>query len=709
MKPAVAHAPSQPPLVFRDGFGDRRRVTGATPADNVDVLYVRSELAEVPSFEFALRERASRLAQFRHPLFAGVKNVERLGNRSATMVVVSETIEGVRLSDLLATSFPLEIHAVLYLLRQLVQAVAALHKFAPEAAHGAIGPERIILTPDARLVVVEHVMGAAIERLQFSHEQYWKELRVAFPRPAVLLKNDQRTDVTQIGIVALSLILGRLLHPDEYPASIGEIVASAWTVSVQGGTESVPPDLRTWLARAVQLDARTGFGSAIEAETALDSMLGDIDYPAAAEALTTFLTEYHQLVGEPVPLALPKRTATPKLVAAVTPPPAPAPLTPAELVTPVATAASAERPASSASTMRIAPLETRPVASPSAPRTAASTLSLRPGPQSREDDRPHRLWSAGWVRAAAAAMLVVLVGGGAVAVWRYFTPAAAAVGTGRIVLDTTPAGAEVVIDGQAAGTTPVTLTLQAGVHTVNLRSAGTTRTIPVTVIAGTEVAQYVELPKSGPLPGQLQVRTEPAGARVTVDGVLRGSSPVTVSDLAPGPHIVALESDGGSTKQTVTVEAGTTSSLVVQLTPQGVPLSGWIAVSAPSAVELYEDGLLLGSNQTEQLMVAAGTHQLTIVNDTLGYRSTRSVTVAAGKVSPIKIDFPKGTIAVNDTPWAEVWIDGEKLGETPIGNVPVVIGSHEVMFRHPDLGEQRHLVTVTATTPAKLSVDMRKP
>jgi hypothetical protein len=275
-------------------------------------------------------------------------------------------------------------------------------------------------------------------------------------------------------------------------------------------------------------------------------------------------------------------------------------------------------------------------------------------------------------------------------------------------MDTTPAGAEVVIDGKASGSTPVTLTLPAGAHAVELRGGGATRTLSVTVVAGTEVAQYVELPKSGPMPGQLQVRTEPAGARVTVDGVARGASPVTVGDLTPGPHVVVLDSDGQSSKQTVTIEAGATASLVVQLTPQGVPLSGWISVSAPSAVQLYEDGRLLGSSETDQLMVAAGPHQLNIVNNTLGYHSTRNVTVAAGKVSSIKLDFPKGTLAVNATPWAEVWIDGDKIGETPIGNLPVVIGSHEVVFRHPDLGEQRHLVTVTATAPAKLSVDMRK-
>src|SRR5438552_129568 len=44
MEPAVAApVPSQPPVVFRDGFGERRRVTGPSEADNVDVLYVRVE------------------------------------------------------------------------------------------------------------------------------------------------------------------------------------------------------------------------------------------------------------------------------------------------------------------------------------------------------------------------------------------------------------------------------------------------------------------------------------------------------------------------------------------------------------------------------------------------------------------------------------------------------------------------------------------
>jgi len=93
---------------------------------------------------------------------------------------------------------------------------------------------------------------------------------------------------------------------------------------------------------------------------------------------------------------------------------------------------------------------------------------------------------------------------------------------------------------------------------------------------------------------------------------------------------------------------------------------------------------------------------------TLGYRVARTVQVPAGRTAPIKVEFPNTTIDINAIPWAEVWIDGEKVGDTPIGRLAVSIGPHEIVFRHPDFGEQRHALTVTLNTPARLSVDMRK-
>jgi hypothetical protein len=174
---------------------------------------------------------------------------------------------------------------------------------------------------------------------------------------------------------------------------------------------------------------------------------------------------------------------------------------------------------------------------------------------------------------------------------------------------------------------------------------------------------------------------------------------------------VVLTSDAGSVTQSVTIEAGTTSSLVVPLAAaarESAPQSGWISVSSPVDVQLFENGRLLGSSQTDRIMVPTGAHQIDLVNDTLGYRVTRSVQVASGKVASVPIKLPMGSVAINAIPWAEVWIDGTKAGETPIGNLPTTIGSHEIVFRNPEFGEKLQVVTVTLTTPARLSVDMRK-
>jgi hypothetical protein len=55
-----------------------------------------------------------------------------------------------------------------------------------------------------------------------------------------------------------------------------------------------------------------------------------------------------------------------------------------------------------------------------------------------------------------------------------------------------------------------------------------------------------------------------------------------------------------------------------------------------------------------------------------------------------------------------VWIDGQQIGETPLSNVRVPIGSHELVFRHPELGEKPVRAVVTAGAPNRVSVDLRQ-
>jgi hypothetical protein len=257
--------------------------------------------------------------------------------------------------------------------------------------------------------------------------------------------------------------------------------------------------------------------------------------------------------------------------------------------------------------------------------------------------------------------------------------------------------------------TPLTAILTPGLHKVELVTQGERRSIPVSITAGGHVSQFIELPKSPAGVGQLQIQTEPAGANVTVDGQLVGTSPLTRDSLAPGVHRITLANDLGSIERDVTIEAGITSSLVVPLqSTEGSLPSGWISVRTPVDVQLYENRQLLGSSRTSRIMVPAGRHELEIVNERLGLRLARTVTVTAGQATPLKLELPKGALSINALPWAEVWIDGDRIGETPIGNMSVPIGTHEVLFRHPELGEEVHRTTVTLNAPTRLSVDLRK-
>jgi len=702
MDPALA--PGTPPrtIVFQDGLGERRRISDVSGADTIEQLCLRSELTAIPSFEFALRERASRLANFRHVYFGRVRSVDRLNDAASTLAVVSDSIKGVRLANLLAASerrpMTLDLSASVHLIRQLIAAVATLHDNARDVAHGAIGPERIIVTPNARVVMVEYVLGAALEQLHYSAERYWTDLRVAVPPSPGLPRFDHRVDVTQVGVVALSLVLGRLLHEGEYPNRVAEVLASALAISSKGDLEPLPEGLRTWIGRALQLDPRSSFASAVEARDELDRVLAG---------------EEENENARPAPVAA--REAAPAAVL----PPAPAAVTP-EL--PVAVAP--EMPAALTPEIPI-PKTEPPVVKPAAPDLKSEPSFVLPEFEAtapvRYDPNPRRVANQEerksghvarsrqpWGRIAAAAAAVVVLAAGGYAARKFVAPATAAPANGTLNINSNPPGAQVNVDGQASGVTPLTLTLKPGNHNVELRGSGDPRTIPVTITAGTQVSQYIELPKVTAF-GQLQVRSEPAGAAVTVDGIPRGKAPVLVESLAAGEHSVVLEADGANIKQTVAVEAGMTASLVVPLTAaDNAPVSGWVAVSAPVELQIFENKRLIGTSQSERLMVTAGRHDLELVNETLGYRQVRTVTVPAGRVAPIRVEWPKGTIAINALPWAEVWIDGEKVGETPIGNLSLAIGPHEILFRHPELGEQHFATTVTLRAPARVSVDLRK-
>jgi hypothetical protein len=144
-------------------------------------------------------------------------------------------------------------------------------------------------------------------------------------------------------------------------------------------------------------------------------------------------------------------------------------------------------------------------------------------------------------------------------------PGAPRAGEGELVVQSRPVAARVSIDGEERGVTPLTLSLPSGAHVLEVQSGKSEpRVIPLAIRAGVQTAQYIEL-QNVAMTGSLDIRSDPSGARVTIDGQARGTTPVTVRDLAPGEHQVVIDARGRTVSQTVRVDAGITAQLVVPL------------------------------------------------------------------------------------------------------------------------------------------------
>jgi len=179
-----------------------------------------------------------------------------------------------------------------------------------------------------------------------------------------------------------------------------------------------------------------------------------------------------------------------------------------------------------------------------------------------------------------------------------FTPQHAAVGS--IEVASTPAGSSLYLDGNYAGQTPVggyfdlTSVLQ-GTHTIVIRHTDfQDYTQSVYVQGGNVVTVNAVLSPNAPSPvpdttGQIIVVSTPAGAELFLDNTFRGITPVTLSDIPAGSHVVMARQAGYTdASQTVTVTGGQSIPVALGLAEipvttkaplTGIPVMGALAIA----------------------------------------------------------------------------------------------------------------------------------
>ncbi|MGH9349609.1 MAG: PEGA domain-containing protein [Vicinamibacterales bacterium] len=216
---------------------------------------------------------------------------------------------------------------------------------------------------------------------------------------------------------------------------------------------------------------------------------------------------------------------------------------------------------------------------------------------------------------------------------------------------------------------------------------------------GTKPDEATPARPDAPPTGSLLVETTPKGAQVTVDGTLRGKTPLTVTNLSPGRHKIMLDSsDGVIITREVTIRAGeraVTSELMV---------SGWLTVFSRVPVDVHVGGRRVGSSGDGQLILSPGRHTVTFVNRALNIRETRTIEIQAGSIASYTVKLPSGTLHVDAPAGADVFVDGERIGKAPLRGAPVAVGTRDIAVLHPALGERRQTIDVTAGAPVTVTI-----
>ena len=443
-------------LIFRDGLGDRLLLRDTQGRPYQESLVLRTQLSSVPAFEFALNERLWLVERFDHPTFLTVRNIFSVPGPLPQITLITDYTGGVRLSETLSQAEwsrqPVTAGGALFVIKEILDGLAELHRQSGDLSHGALAPERIVLA-GGRVRIADYVLGAAIEQLRYPTERYWKDLRVAVPASAGGARLDRRVDVAQVGMIALALFASRPLRDSEHIGALGELLT----------TTSLAPPIRNWLLRALHMDSRRVFLNAAEASQSLDEAMAEAHLrPAPGDLqLQSNKLGCDRVHGSTQADARRFRTPTPPR------PPVPKP--------------------------------PNPPAAAKATRDVWESHDTRPDAFVQRDfsvERPRQPWKPAFKRFLWAASLVIAMMAAFAAAQFVPAPGWLLPQTGTLVVESNPQGVEVLVNGKTQGVTPLTLKVDEGRHEVELRGPGNPKIFNVFVSRGDRVAQYVEFPQT---------------------------------------------------------------------------------------------------------------------------------------------------------------------------------------------------------------------
>ena len=287
---------------------------------------------------------------------------------------------------------------------------------------------------------------------------------------------------------------------------------------------------------------------------------------------------------------------------------------------------------------------------------------------------------------------------------------------GLVLIKTVPAGADVKYNGVSLGATPLLVTtLPSGqTHVFELVLNGyQPRRIDIPLDGRTPVVREENLALDS---GTVELTTDPPGASVTVNGVERGVTPATLSNIPKGLATIAVKLAGyrDETRE-LRVTPGDRQTLSLTLKAMPARLN---VVSSPEQARVFLDNDYQGKTPVTISSVAPGTHELRV--ELAGHAPiTRKVTLANGSegTEEFKMASVLGRLEVSTRPaGAKILVDGRAVGSTKaqgdaarsqiLALENIAAGEHSVMARLDGYQDVARKVTLKANGTGQIFLSL---
>lgn len=236
---------------------------------------------------------------------------------------------------------------------------------------------------------------------------------------------------------------------------------------------------------------------------------------------------------------------------------------------------------------------------------------------------------------------------------------------GLLLVTSEPSGAEITRDGVSLGSTPRLITiLEIGeLHRLTLAKTGyQSKRVDVRFLNGREPVVINE--KLVLDSGALEVKTDPVGASVLVNGLERGKTPLSLSGIPKGYISVTIKHEGFKNEtRELKMSAGEVQNLYLALQP----LNGTLQLNTvPEGGRIYLNDMFRGKAPLVLTNVEPGTYKARVELE--GFAPVeRDITVKNGTSlsEEFRLSNVMGRLEIRTNPaGAQVFVDGKLAGST---------------------------------------------